>query len=80
MQDRYIKWAPFNSVINDTKIKNEIIKKHINSPKASSIGRLFDAVSVRHRGQRRLPSPLYRDDRARRGIPRGACRGLLEEP
>ncbi len=37
MQDRYIKWAPFNSVINDTKIKNEIIKKQskINKPTLS---------------------------------------------
>ena len=37
MQDRYIKWAPFNSVINDTKIKNEIIKKQskINKPMLS---------------------------------------------
>lgn len=37
MQDRYIKWAPFNAIINDKKIKNEIIKKQskINKPTLS---------------------------------------------
>lgn len=45
-KEEYLAYLPKHLQKKKHKIITEIIKKHINSPKASSIGRLFDAVSA----------------------------------